>query len=93
LDRADSAQRCEVLRRRRELLTSAETAVPVLKPNRTIAQTSPRVSPRHEVPTRSARSVPVSETSQVRIGPRYVPQHFFLRCQAFRFAPPFRGCG
>jgi len=40
----DSAQRCEDLRRRRDLPNSVETAVPVLKPNRTIAQRSPRTN-------------------------------------------------
>ncbi len=69
----DSAQRCEVLRRRRDLPDSVETAVPVLKPNRTIAQTSPRASS----DTRSSRldrlgALPYSQSRRFESGPRYV---------------------
>ena len=59
--RSIPAQRREVLRRRENLPHSVERAVPVLKPNRTIVQTSPRASLSHEGPDRLERGALIYE--------------------------------
>ena len=86
----DSAQRCEVLRRRRDLPNLVETAVPVLKPNRTIAQTSPRASPSHGVLPTTGTERSRSRSRRFESGPRYVRQGDRLLAQVDRTAVPIR---
>ena len=71
----DSAQRCELPQHRRYLPDSVEIAPPAFKPDRTIAQTSPRAFRHTRLSTDRLGAFRYPKGRRFESGPRHVPRN------------------